>query len=195
MSNTTKANFLTFLDTAPKKGLVPLTTVRVWKAGATAALENIGDNEDVVHVDVKAELDNYSSNNPSRVSPDTLQRYKSWTVAAIANFKKYTENPTAYKAWPALKTKSKRELTQTVEKKALTTLQFSKLKKPDEQELYVANNIQAQAIIAKDNAIPVTFPLRTNFRVQIILPEDMTTIEAKRIARFVMSYAQDLPTD
>jgi hypothetical protein len=193
MSDTTKLKFYEFLEFAPKQGLVPNTTIRVWKAGAAAALEEIGDNENVLTVDLGTELYKYNNRNPGKVSPDTLRRYKSWASAGISTFERYAEDPMNFKVGTSAKKTS--EVRNQKKPKTTTPTNNNASNLLAKSNSNPVTELQALPSTTKSAGIPIAYPLRPDFRVQVVLPEDMTTIEAKRIARFIMSYAQDLPTD
>lgn len=196
MTETTKSKFFEFLDFASNKGLVSPSTISSWKAGAAAALEDTSNDYDISVVDIDLELHKYNNRNPGKVKPDTLRRYKSWAIAGIENFISYATNPMAYRPNSQIKkpvsAKGTTKTSRKVKDKALA--QASEQTK----ESYRAINQLEQPspnTFSKSSGTIVNFPLRIDFKVQIILPEDMTTIEAKRLVRVIMSYAQDLPTD
>jgi hypothetical protein len=193
MNNSSKSDLISFLDYALNKGLVPAGTVRGWRAAVNAALGDIADDSDVSQIDVETELVKYNNRNPNSVAPDTLRRYKTWVTAAIQNFNAYRLDPMNYKPKSSFGNAKRTNNGEGTSKGSKNIKYPAKdARSSNESSANLASNPLVQIHVnSQATGITLTYPLRVDFRAQIVVPSDLNVLEAKRLGAFIMTLAQD----
>src|SRR5882757_8087220 len=92
-----KNSFDTFLDISLNKGLANPHTAGGWKAAAAKILEDAPGTADVRTIDIKTAIRRYNNGHPGVLSPASLSAYEKRLAVAIAEFTKFTKDPSGYK--------------------------------------------------------------------------------------------------
>ncbi|SDJ01103.1 hypothetical protein SAMN05444157_1267 [Frankineae bacterium MT45] len=181
----TAAHFLTFLDWAEKKGELPSTTVQNWRNASNKVLEVEADwqNLDVVKFDLDAHLARFQTLKRTAYTEGSMSAYKNRTKAAIESYRRWLANPGSTDWKPKAGTpRTAKNGDAKVSKKSPGTLTDSEPKQG-------ANASVGHVPPLRASLIEYPFPLRPGVQARIVLPEDLTEKESKRVSRFVESLA------
>jgi hypothetical protein len=172
--------FLNYID---DKGLVGKQKAQNWRVASPKIVEFFSDEEklDVRRADIDSAFHRFSNKRSSEYTPKTLEEYRRRTVAALSNFVAWASNPSAYR--PTAGGGSRRRDSIQVER--------SQSSEPNERT-GVGVAVSAPAQQPLNSALSFPFPLRDDFLVQLVIPRDLNTEEAKRIGAFVLALARDV---
>lgn len=177
----TKAQLISFIDSvAIGKGLVNPNTGAGWKAACSRILENIQDSDDVRTIDLKTEVRRYNNSHPGVLSPSSLQQYEKRLVTVINQFVEYATDPAKYKGHG-------RPVGEVTQKKSEP--------RKNGREIIGTGNLTASHVVVSSPSpvagLSLSYPLRSDFLAQIVVPRDLTQAEARRIMSFILTLAQD----
>ena len=173
-----KAALKVYLDVASSKALVNPNTLAGWKAAVSRILEEEADATDVRSLDIKTAIRRYNNRQPGVLSPASLTQYEKRLAVIIAEFTKYQNDPAGYKGY------GRHPTAPSASKKA-------EIKLAPEGAKLQASSSSITANVTVTPGLPFAFPLRPDFLAQVVVPRDMTSIEARRLTRFIMTLAQD----
>lgn len=184
-----------FVEFAASKGLIAQSTSRMWRAALNAILEDVADDFDVRAVDLDAELAKYHNRHPNSLSPETLRRYRGWADTAIKAFVTYTEDPVSYR--PKSRASPGRGAADAgkPEKPKTRDIKQPTLEHGGTNPLAQAAEQSANAHTQVAPSLSLQFPIRADFRAQVVIPADITLNEAKRLGAFLLTLAQDYIPD
>lgn len=177
----TAKELVDFLNRSAKNGMLPSATAGALRAAVTEVLKHVvGDGweaEDVSKVDVDDYTERFVRLRASAYKPDTLLVYKSRFKNAVGMFLDWQKNPVAWRY-----------------RAARPSAERTKPKKPGQD---VGTNASTGDVVmdpsltppAPSGAITYPYPLRPGLRASLVLPEDLTREEAKRLAVFIESLA------
>ncbi len=175
-----KTSLKTFLDVVSAKGLVNANTVNGWKAAFTRILEDEADATDVRVIDLKTAIRRYNNGHPGVLSPASLRQYEQRLAVVIEEFTKYQDDPGAYKGrgrHPTAASGAGKKTDKTGTAKIV-----------EGSDVVSAAGTITPAVAA---GLSYAFPMRADFLAQVVVPRDMTSNEARRLTRFIMTLAQD----
>jgi hypothetical protein len=183
MSDYSRAALVRFLDMLEKKGLAKRNTANSLRSAASRVLQDLSPEEDadVRRVDVDLAIRRYNNRYPGTLSPDSLAEYQRRVGSAIREFEKYTDNPTSYSGIGRGVPSGKGDT-------------------PEKPRIKRAAPVQDEALAlepkpgtggATMTGLSLSFPLRPDFLAQVVLPRDLKTEEAKRLAAFIATVAVD----
>lgn len=183
-----RASLLTFLDTLGTKGLANANTAQSLRVSCGKILVDLSDAEeaDVRKVDVGLAIRKFNNKNPGALSPSSLAEYQRRVTLAIREFDLYQGNPTGYKGIGRQPSRSENGEKPTAKKKE--PLSKGAPAKHAERGAPSAPTTSA--------GLSHTFPMRSDFLAQLVLPRDMKTAEAQRLCAFIRALAADFaPTE
>ena len=186
MTDFSKRALLEYLEASIAKGRVNLNTGGGIRAACKKILEQVGSEDDVRAIDVKAAVVQYNNRHPGELSGDSLRVYESRVRGVIENFVGSVTDPTGYRPaskQPAAKVKrtsDQRKMPEHTPKGTDGT----------EPELHPPS---PKATVT-ETSLAIPFPLRPTFLAQIVIPRDMTKDEAKRLGAFIDALAHEPPT-
>jgi hypothetical protein len=174
-----KAALRTFLDVVSAKALVNANTVNGWKAAFTRILKEEPDATDVRTIDIKTAIRRYHNGHPGVLSPASLQQYERRLGIVIEEFTKYQDDPGAYKGRGRHPTTAPGSAKKTGK---IIVTGTGKLASS-------GGSVSATGTVV--SGLSLEFPMRPDFLAQVVVPRDMTKIEARRFTHFIMTLAQD----
>lgn len=180
MSDKSLNALIEFLEWTAEKGLMAKNTVGGRKAAVSAVLGILDPEEkgDVTSVDLDSAMTRFVNLQGKKYNTSSLNVYKSRTNAAIADFRKWLDDPLSFK--PQANKVEKKPQGKTAKGPKETA---SKVGQADQQQPGASASPSASA-----NVFPI--PIRENIVVRIHgLPFDLTSSEAEKIANVVKAMA------
>ena len=174
-----------FLEMIESKGLGNAHTVGALKVASSKILGDLSPDEeaDVRKVDVRLAVKRYNNKNPNLLSPRSLAEYERRTALAIREFVRYHDDPRGYEG---------------IGRGAPTRPDRSE-KKPRKAESGGTETAvpvpTPQAASPTSSGLSLAFPLRQDFLAQVVLPRDLKSDEARRLAAFIATLAVDYKVD
>ena len=170
-------NFISF---AREKGLVSKSTATGWQVAVNKVLEHLphAEEQDVRNIDVDAALRRFSNRNPGQLAPKSLGEYRRRVAQVINEFITWSEDPLSYKP-RGITVNRKRDAGQSRQHKPT----------PQKDGKVGVNTPSISAV--PSSALTLAFPLRPEFLVQVTVPRDIKTEEARRLGAFLLTLAGD----
>ena len=180
----TAAGLMTFLDWASRTGELSPNTTASYKTAVTQVFEIDGEawgSTAIRELDIDRQLDRFARLRASKYNTTSLRTYGNRFRAAIANYIKYLEDPTAFRAGGprGTRTKGTDKPVKNAGKTARTNRDLE------------TRSAQGMATGPNSDLVQYPFPLRSGVMVYLSLPRDLGRGEAQRIAAFVASLAID----
>jgi hypothetical protein len=179
-------DFLTYLQ---DKGLLTLGSAGGIRTACDKVFSALDTDErnNLATLDPEQAVHRFMNKNPGVLSPESASVYLSRVQKALRLLKEYNANPTSFRV--------------SAPKKSNGTMQIEK-KNPADKDKKTTSNIaspisseshraQDTNPVAVSSSISLTFPLRVDFLAQFILPKDMTTKEARKLAAYFEVLAID----
>lgn len=165
------------------KGLASKSTSTGWQVAVNKVLDHLseGEEQDVRAVDLDAALRRFSNKNPNLLSPKSLNEYRRRVAQVISEFVQWKEDPTAYKPRGATPTRRK-ESGSTKGTGPTRATPKGTSSSPSVTPAPMATNAASLSLV---------FPLRPDFLVQVTVPRDLKTDEARRLGAFLLTLAAD----
>lgn len=179
-------DFLTYLQ---DKGLLSLGSAGGIKTACDKVFSALDTDErnNLATIDPEQAVHRFMNKNPGVLSPDSANVYLNRVQKALRLLKEYNANPTSFRVSSPKKSNGgvQTEKKTPPEKNKKTT---STALSTASSETYRAQDTNQVAV---SSSVSLTFPLRTDFLAQFILPKDMTTKEAKKLAAYFEVLAID----
>ncbi len=172
-----KKALMRFLDTVVEKGLMNSNTAGGQKAACGKILDDVADGDDIRGIDVNTAVIRFNNRNPGVLSPNSLAEYQRRVTRAISDFIRYSENPAGFKP-RSRGTQAKNG--RRIEVKAERTGAGH-----EPVQSTPTSPVNASA------GLPLSFPLRSDFLAQVVIPRDLTSDEARRLGAFLLTLATD----
>ncbi|MBW4515225.1 MAG: hypothetical protein KME11_08375 [Timaviella obliquedivisa GSE-PSE-MK23-08B] len=180
-TNYSKEAFLKFLDYVSDKGLIKFQTVRGWRSAALKLMANLSEAEegDIRTVDLDLAVHRTANHDSVSVSPESLNTYRNRVVLAIQEFVSWRDDPATYKP-RRLNGKSRARPSN----ERVTPQERLSKGAPKTSEKRGAETMAS-------SGLTLSFPLRSDFLAQVVIPRDLTAIEARRLGAFLLTIAVD----
>lgn len=179
-SDFSKNALMKFLDTVVAKGLINANTAGGLKAACSRILDDLADTDDVRGVDVNTAVVRYNNRNPGALSPNSLAEYQRRVSRAISDFVSWVENPASFKPRArGASGKNGRKTENAGGQRATAT---------HSDTPHTAN---AASPAPTSTGLPLSYPLRSDFLAQVVIPRDLTSEEARRLGAFLLTLAAD----
>lgn len=182
-----KQELIRFTQFVSDKSLVKYQTARGWRTAVSKLLSDLSEAEenDVRRVDLDLAVHRTANRTSDTISPGSLRTYKSRVHTAIEEFLSWKEDPEHYKPRGLNKqkrssTKPKSPPSQKTPENALTSDQKTERDQPSSKE-----------VLSHSHGLSLSYPLRSDFLAQVVIPRDMSALEAKRLGAFVLTLATD----
>jgi hypothetical protein len=180
MMEPTGKGAIEFLDFAASRGLINANTAGAMRAAVKEVLRGVEGEEwgtiDLATIDVDDYVTRFERLSPGRLKPDSLSVYKARFKNAVAMFSAYRANPSGWRYTPVRPSANR--------------------PKPSSNGKYGAGTSNGAARRNDANELPKTpgtisypFPVRQGVVATLVLPDDLTKPEAKRLAAFVETIA------
>lgn len=180
-SDFSKNALIKFLDTVVAKGLMNANTAGGVKAACSRILDDLADTDDVRGVDVNTAVVRYNNRNPGALSPNSLSQYQRRVSRAISDFVSWVENPAGFKPRARGASGKNGRKTENISSGRA-----------------VANHLEMPLPAAHaaspgptSTGLPLSYPLRSDFLAQVVIPRDLTSEEARRLGAFLLTLAAD----
>ena len=188
-----------FADYAGDKGLAKPATASAWKTAAQKVFEDLSPPElqDVRGVDLETAFAKFVNKSGRKFSPASLGQYRSRISTLVKEFVKYKESPHSYRprsSSSAKKLAQTRLNTSSAKASASTgsdTVRLVETGSSNTRGAIASTTGRAEGAQSAGAGLTMAYPLRQNFLAQIVLPRDLTTDEAKRLAAFIATLAHD----
>lgn len=186
-SDYSKAALMRFIDLLVPQGLMNANTVSGLRAACVRILEDVAETDDLRRVDVPTAIRKYHNRHPGDLKGTVLKEYERRLTRALADFTQYTEDPTSYKGrgrGPNGGSEGKTARKPKPKNTAIVPLTGGAIVETTPPKLTAVAGLSLE------------YPLRADFLAQVVVPRDMTTFEARRLASFIMTLAADYqPTE
>nr|WP_290228156.1 hypothetical protein [Trichocoleus desertorum] len=171
-----KESFLKFLDYLVDRGLIKYQTVRGWRSAASKLLNDLSDAEeaDVRTIDLELAVHKAANREPGLISPQSLKTYQQRIAIAIQEFVAWRSNPAGYKP------RSSNGQTGTNKSVERLVVQERSISEKHERENLILHS-----------GLTLSYPLRSDFLAQVVIPRDLNVVEAKRLGAFLLTIAVD----
>lgn len=180
-----KEELIKFLHFIRDKDLVRYQTATSWVTAVSKLLSDLSDEEntDVRRVDIELAVHKAANRKSHNISPSSLKAYRARTKRAIEEFVKWREDPANYR--PLSFTKSQQTGNSTSsskqKQKSISSKQSTKANSENHSEEVVSNSSE----------LNLSYPLRSDFLAQVVIPRDLSHLEAKRLGAFILTLATD----
>lgn len=176
-----KEAFLKFLDYVSDKGLIKFQTVRGWRSAVLKLMADLSEDEeeDIRTVDLDLAVHRTANRDSVSVSPESLNTYRNRVALAIQEFISWRNDPATYKP-RGLNGKSRAKSSN----ERVTPQERVSKGAPKALE-------KREAETMASSGLTLSFPLRSDFLAQVVIPRDLTAIEARRLGAFLLTIAVD----
>jgi hypothetical protein len=182
-----KEAFLKFLDYVLDKGLMKFQTIRGWRSAVLKLMADLSEAEegDVRTVDLDLAVHRTANRDSISVSPESLNTYRNRVALAIQEFISWRNDPATYKP-RGLNGKSRAKSSNGTKSLNERVIPQERVRKgaPKASEKREAETIAS-------SGLTLSFPLRSDFLAQVVIPRDLTAIEARRLGAFLLTIAVD----
>src|SRR5438309_513181 len=167
-----------FFDVVVDQGLMNPNTARGWSAACSRIFEDIPDANDVRSIDVLTAIKRYHNRHPGQLKGTVLKEYQHRLTRALADFTKYTEDPTSYKG------RGKGPTEAASKPRARKAPISSALEAPRSSARSSALSALSTLAAAAPSKVGMTldFNMRSDFMAQVVVPRDMKADEARRLS-------------
>src|SRR5215470_6522521 len=182
----TADGLIAFLDWAARTGELSANTAAGYKTAVTRVLEIDGEawaDTSIRELDVVRQMDRFARLRASRYNPTSLRTYGNRLSAAVTQYLKYLDDPTAFRAAHRSTLRAKNS------DKGRTAHSITQDGSGPASGLGIASTGVGRA--ASGDLVQYPFPLRAGVMAYFSLPRDLSRTEAQRIAAFVASLAID----
>jgi hypothetical protein len=175
---------LQFIDMLKEKGLANGNTAQALRVAVTKVLAELSPDEegDVRKVDIPIAIKRFNNRKPGALSPSSLAEYQRRLEKAVREFVRYKEDPIAYGQLDRGRNSNK------TESPARTRVRRTSSTPSPES---VTADSKTAALGLSRSGLDLSFPLRPDFLAQIVVPRDLKSDEAKRLAAFISTLAMD----
>jgi len=182
----TADGLIAFLDWAARTGELSANTAAGYKTAVTRVLEIDGEawaDTSIRELDVVRQMDRFARLRASRYNPTSLRTYGNRLSAAVTQYLKYLDDPTAFRAAHRSALRAKNS------DKGRTAHSITRDGSGPASGVGIASTGVVRA--ASGDLVQYPFPLRAGVMAYFSLPRDLSRTEAQRIAAFVASLAID----
>jgi hypothetical protein len=179
-----KNEFFQFLDYVSEQNLIRFETVRGWRVAASKLMSVLSEAEeaDIRTIDLDLAVHRVANRDPGSVSPRSLRTYQLRVAIALREFKRWREDPGSYQprgldGLSGAKANGDRIARQGQSKIISTPTLTSE--KHEKETTHTSSGLT------------LSYPLRVDFLAQVVIPRDLSTIEAKRLGAFLLTIAID----
>lgn len=184
--NYSRDSLIAFLQFIDDRGLANANTAQALRVAASKILSDLSpeEEEDVRKIDIPLAVRRFRNRNPKALSPKSLREYQRRVTTSIREFCEYQENPTSYTGIGRGATVQKADSpeTQSKRKRSVVAKEEGRPEAPPSPT-------------QSSSGLSLSFPLRSDFLAQIVVPRDLKTDEARRLAAFIGTLASDYSPD
>lgn len=201
MENLNKAGLIQFVEMITGKGWINANTGGGWKAAVNKILSDVDAGEDVRKIDVPTAIRRYNNLHPGELAPGSLLQYEKRVKQAIEQYQSYVADPTKYKApsRPISASPSKKDKAAKVASTLSPLSPLPPLPPSGVTDVTVVEQFNHSSqppqpkplYLATEANLVMPFPLRPDYLAQVVIPRDMTKVEAQRLCAFIQTLAQE----
>jgi hypothetical protein len=119
------------------------------------------------------------------VSPESLNTYRNRVALAIQEFTSWRDDPATYKP-RGLNGKSR---TKSANGAKSSNERMAPQERVSKGTSKASEKREAETLVS--SGLTLSFPLRSDFLAQVVIPRDLTAVEAKRLGAFLLTIAVD----
>lgn len=177
-----KDAFFKFLDYLSDKDLVNFQTVRGWRSAASKFMSDLSEAEeaDIRTVDLDLAVHRAANRDADSLSPQSLKTYQQRVAVAIEEFIKRQNDPSGYRP-RGLNGQSR---TRANGERAL------RQERTKPVNVSVSEKHERETV-PTSSGLTLSYPLRSDFLAQVVIPRDLNVAEAKRLGAFLLTIAVD----
>ncbi len=174
--------FFKFLDYLSDKNLVNSQTVRAWRSAASRLMTDLSEAEktDVRTIDHDLTVRRAVNRDSDSLSPQSLKTYQRRVEIAIEEFVKRQSDPSGYKP-RGLNEQSR------IKPSGERTARQERMK--PSSVMPTEKHERETSLTSSD--LTLSYPLRSDFLAQVVIPRDLNVMEAKRLGAFLLTIAVD----
>lgn len=183
-----KQGLTRFTQFVSDKGLVKYQTARGWRTAVSKLLNDLSEAEenDVRRVDLDIAVHRTANRTSDTISPSSLRTYKSRVHTAIEEFLSWKEDPEHYKPRGLNRQRRSPAKTKSPPSQKTPEPSLESSKKTDRGQPNSSKEVPSHS-----HGLSLSYPLRSDFLAQVVIPRDMSALEAKRLGAFVLTLATD----
>jgi len=137
-------------------------------------------------IDVDLAVHRTANRTSGTISPGSLKTYKSRVITAIKEFLRWKEDPVNYKPRGLNKQSRSKQKSKATDSRTQNEQSFKNT--GDERRDQPSNS---KEVVSHSHGLNLSYPLRADFLAQVVIPRDMSELEAKRLGAFVLTLAMD----
>ncbi len=181
-----KQELVKFLSYVRDKNLVKSQTVTSWSTAVSKLLSDLSEaeNMDVRKVDIELAVHRAANRESSKVSPSSLKAYQKRTKRAIEEFVSWKEDPANYRPRSFNRSQQNTSPKGSYKSKQVST-SSQRETKPNHQKP------SSEEASFHSSGLNLSYPLRPDFLAQIVIPKDLSQLEAKRLGAFILTLSSD----
>jgi hypothetical protein len=188
-----RAALARFIEYVVAKGLVNPSTAQGWRVATTKVLEELSAEElaDVRRIEVEETFRAFLHRHPGRLSPASVGEYRRRVGRAIEEFVRWVDDPGAYGALgSAAVRQSDGQGPRRRGRGRGSPAAADGVRSPGSMDGAVAAAAPAPSPRRRDG-LALEYPLRPGFLAQVVVPQDLTVDEARRMGAFLLTLSPD----
>lgn len=192
--DTSKEQLDFFLGFISDKGMVNTNTAGGLRAAVSQILFDSQPSDDVSQIDVRQAVLRFNNKFPGKLSPDSLRRYEQRVKTVIEQFLLWKADPTAYRGFGrGIGAPKSGDAKPKVKKRENTPVQSVHDVVPvAPANLGLHGHAPSVSIgMVRTAGLVVPFPLRSDFVVEVRIPQNLSVDEAKRLSTFILALGHD----
>lgn len=193
----TKAGLFRFLGIAERQGIYNANTLGGLRSAATKLLSDLDDNDSLQNFDAHASMMRYHNKNPGELRATVLGEYVRRMNRLLRYFEEYNRNPAGFRPRgraPVGPTGGNNQRSSKSKPTKATKAATEEKRKEGSIIEGVATRLDSPTKMLKGpgpEQLGLSYPLRDDFLVQLLLPRDITLDEARRVGAFIQTLARD----
>ncbi len=187
-----RAGLARFIDFVVEKGLVHPATAQGWRVATTKVLDQLPPSEsaDVRRIELEPTFRDFLNRNPGRLSPISVGEYRRRVGRAIEEFVRWVEDPGSYTFRAPLRAARSQPTAGRSGSPAGGSPRVPARRLPPEAPGADESSGAFGGQIA-GGGMALGYPLRPGLLAQVVVPQDMTVEEARRMGAFLVTLAVD----
>lgn len=187
-----RAGLARFIDFVVEKGLVHPATAQGWRVATTKVLDQLTPSEsaDVRRIEQEPTFRDFLNRNPGRLSPISVGEYRRRVGRAIEEFVRWVEDPGSYTFRAPLRAARSRPPAGRSGSPASALPRAPARRLPPEPVAADESSGASGGHIA-GGGMALGYPLRPGLLARVVVPQDMTVEEARRMGAFLVTLAVD----
>lgn len=186
-----KQDLVKFLIYVREKNLVKYQTATSWNTAVSKLMSDLSEAEDtdVRKVDIELAAHRVANRESGSIAPSSLKAYQKRARRAVEEFVSWRDDPVNYRPRNFGNSKQTTTGNSTRKKKDAST------KNQQHAKSAVDKVIEEAVSPVQSSGLNLSYPLRPDFLAQIVVPRDLSQLEAKRLGAFILTLSSDYQPD